>query len=194
MYVQTLVIIDQSKPCIQNNIFANNRNLHKFAPTNRNFEKNRLFRQASSYNVHQFPSNSGRSVQTVHTNIFANNRKLHKFATSNSNFEKNRSFGHASSYNVYLHACITISSNLRLVDQSKPCTQIYLQIIASCINLQLPIAINFEKIDFLDMHHNITYINFQQTQVSRSVQTVHTNIFANNRKLHKFTTTDSNFF
>ena len=30
------------------------------------------------------------------------------------------------------------------------------------------------------------YINFQQTRVSRSVQTVHTNIFANNRNLHKF--------
>ena len=26
-------------------------------------------------------------------------------------------------------------------DQSKPCAQIYLQIIASCINLQLPIVI-----------------------------------------------------
>ena len=36
------------------------------------------------------------------------------------------------------------------------------------------------------------YINFQQTLVSRSVQTVHTNIFANNGKLHKFATTNSN--
>ena len=35
-------------------------------------------------------------------------------------------------------------------------------------------------------------INFQQTQVSRLVQTVHTNIFANNRKLHKFATTNNN--
>ena len=79
-----------------------------------------------------------RSVQTVHTNIFANNRKLHQFATSNS---------------------------------------------------------NFEKINYLDMHHRITnmYINFQQSQVSRSVQTVHTNIFANNRKLHEFATSNTNF-
>ena len=79
-----------------------------------------------------------RSVQTGHTNIFANNPKLHKFATTTS---------------------------------------------------------NFEKIDDLDMHHRITYmyINFQQTRVSRSIQTVHTNIFANNRKLHKFATTNSNF-
>ena len=36
------------------------------------------------------------------------------------------------------------------------------------------------------------YINFQQTRVSRSVQTVHTNTFANNRKVHKFATTNSN--
>ena len=37
------------------------------------------------------------------------------------------------------------------------------------------------------------YINFQQTRVSRSVQTVHTNIFANNCNLHKFATTNSYF-
>ena len=36
-------------------------------------------------------------------------------------------------------------------------------------------------------------INFQQTRVSRSVQTVHTNIFENNCNLHKFATTNSNF-
>ena len=36
------------------------------------------------------------------------------------------------------------------------------------------------------------YINFQQNRDSRSVKTVHTNIFAKNR-LHKFETTNSNF-
>ena len=36
------------------------------------------------------------------------------------------------------------------------------------------------------------YINFQQNRFSRSVKTVLTNILANNRKLHKFTTTNSN--
>ena len=53
---------------------------------------------------------------------------------------------------------------------------------------------NFEKNNYLDMHYCITYmyINFQQTLVSRSVQTVHTTIFANNRNLHKFATTNSN--
>ena len=45
------------------------------------------------------------------------------------------------------------------------------------------------------MHHRITYmyINFQQNRVSRSIKTVHTNIFAKNRKLHKMATTNSNF-
>ena len=37
------------------------------------------------------------------------------------------------------------------------------------------------------------YIIFQQIRVSRSVKLVLTNIFANNRKLHKFATTNSNF-
>ena len=37
------------------------------------------------------------------------------------------------------------------------------------------------------------YINFQQNRVSRSVKTVHTNLFENNRKFQKFATTNSNF-
>ena len=54
---------------------------------------------------------------------------------------------------------------------------------------------NFEKNNYLDMHYCITYmyIKFHETRVSRSVQTVHTNIFANNRNLHEFATTNSNF-
>ena len=36
------------------------------------------------------------------------------------------------------------------------------------------------------------YINFQQNLVSISIKIVHRNIFANNRKLHKFATTNSN--
>ena len=65
---------------------------------------------------------------------------------------------------------------------------------ASCINLYLPIVI-LKKSIFLDMHHRITsmYIKFQQNRVSRSVKTVHTHILANDRKLHKFATTNSNF-
>ena len=38
------------------------------------------------------------------------------------------------------------------------------------------------------------YINFQQNRVCRSVKiTVHTNIFAQYRKFHKFATTNGNF-
>ena len=38
------------------------------------------------------------------------------------------------------------------------------------------------------------YIDFQQNRVCRPVKTVHTNLFAQYRKLHKFTTTNiSNF-
>ena len=45
------------------------------------------------------------------------------------------------------------------------------------------------------MHQHKTYmfINFQQNRVSRSVKTVHTNLFAKNGKLHKLATTNSNF-
>ena len=38
--------------------------------------------------------------------------------------------------------CTSIFSKIGLVDQSKPCTQIYLQKIANCINLQLAIRIS----------------------------------------------------
>ena len=46
----------------------------------------------------------------------------------------------------------------------------------------------FVKSIISDMHHRITYmyINFQQNWFNRSVKTVHTNIFPENCKLHKF--------
>ena len=49
-----------------------------------------------------------------------------------------------------------------------------------------------KKLILSDMHHRKTYmyINFQQNRVSRSVKTVHTNIFAKNWKLHKFATSN----
>ena len=90
--------------------------------------------------------------------------------------------------------CISIFSKIEFVDQSKPCTQIYLHNIASCINLQLPIVI-LKKTILLDMHHHKTYMytNFQQNRVKTQVITVLTSIFAKNRKLHKFATTNCNF-
>ena len=79
----------------------------------------------------------------------------------------------------YIYTCISIFSIIGWVDQSKACTLIYLQKIASCINLQLPIVIFKESI-ISDMHRRkaYMYINFQQNRVSRSVKTVHINLFA----------------
>ena len=37
------------------------------------------------------------------------------------------------------------------------------------------------------------YIDFQQNRLSRSVKTLHTNLFAKNCKLHKFATSNKNF-
>ena len=43
---------------------------------------------------------------------------------------------------IVKRTCISIFSQIGLVDQSKPCTQIYLQKFANCINLQLAIRIS----------------------------------------------------
>ena len=53
---------------------------------------------------------------------------------------------------------------------------------------------HFEKAIISELDHRVTYvyINFQQIHVNRSVKTVLTNIFANNRKLPKFASTNSN--
>ena len=42
-------------------------------------------------------------------------------------------------------------------------------------------------------HKAYMYIDYQQNRVCRSVKTVHTNLFAQYRKLHKFETTNTNF-
>ena len=65
-----------------------------------------------------------------------------KFATTNSNLEKNNYLD--------MHYCITymyinFQQTRFITDQSKPCTQIYLQIIATCINLQLHVPIVIVK-------------------------------------------------
>ena len=131
-----------------------------------------------------------RSVQTVQTNISANNPKLHKFATTNSNFEKIDHFD-------MCHCIMYMYINFQQTRVSRSVQTVHTNIFANNHKLHkfATTNSNFEKIDYLDIHHRITYmyINFQQTQVSRSVQTVHTNIFANNRKLHKFATTNSSF-
>ena len=52
-------------------------------------------------------------------------------------------------------------------------------------NFQLPILISKNSI-ISDIHHRAMYmyIYFQQNHASRSVKTVHTNLFANNHELH----------
>ena len=45
----------------------------------------------------------------------------------------------------------------------------------------------------MHVHKAYMYIEFQLNQVWRSVKTVHTNLFSQYRKLHKFATTNRNF-
>ena len=66
------------------------------------------------------------------------NRKLHEFATTNIFFFLNR---HFQTCIIVKRTCISIFSKTGLVDQSKTCTQIYLQNFLNCNNLQLAIRI-----------------------------------------------------
>ena len=66
------------------------------------------------------------------------NRKLHEFATTNIFFFKNR---HFQTCIIVKRTCVSIFSKIGLVDQSKTCTQIYLQKFLNCNNLQLAIRI-----------------------------------------------------
>ena len=68
---------------------------------------------------------------------------------------------------ILQYTCISIFSKIRLVDQSKPCTQVYLQIIINCINLQLAIRI-------LRNHSFQTWITqFSRSKpISRSIDSV----------------------
>ena len=64
-----------------------------------------------------------------------------------------------------------------------------------CTNLQLPIVI-LKKSVISDTHLRITYTCisiFSNIGLDSSVKSVHTNIFAKSRKLHKFANTNSNF-
>ena len=74
---------------------------------------------------------------------------------------------------------INFYQNRVSIDQSKPCTQIYLQKNRK-LHKYATYNLNFETKLLSDMHHRITYlyINFQQNRVSRSVNTVHTTLFA----------------
>ena len=75
---------------------------------------------------------------------------------------------------------INFHQNRVSIDQSKLCTQNYLQKNRK-LHKYATYNSNFETKLLSDMHHRITYlyINFQQNRVSRSVKTVHTSLFAN---------------
>ena len=70
------------------------------------------------------------------------------------------------------------------INQSKPCIQSNLQKNRK-LHKYATYNSNFETKLLSDMHHRITYIiiNFQQDRVSRSVKTVHTNLFTKICKL-----------
>ena len=114
-------------------------------------------------------------VKTVRTNIFAKNCMLHKFAITNTIFVKSI----ISDMHHHKTFMLSIFSKIRFVDQSKPCTQIYLPKNCKLHKFATTNSV-FKKIHFLDMHHHKTYmyINFQQNRANRSVTTVHTNLFA----------------
>ena len=74
----------------------------------------------------------------------------------------------------HFKTCVYINLQQNRVSRAvkKSCTQICLQKITSCINLQTLIE-SLKKSFISDMHHRITYmyINFQQNRVSRLVKT-----------------------
>ena len=123
--------------------------------------------------------------------MYRNWLKLHLIAITNSKFLK------SIVSDVHYHIAqmyINFHQNRVSIDQSKQCTQSYLQKNRK-LHKYATYNSNFETKLLSDMYHRITYmyINFQQNRVSRSVKTVHTNLFANNRKLHKFATCNTNF-
>ena len=60
--------------------------------------------------------------------------------------------------------------------------------------LQLPVEfLKKSSISGMQPRKTYNYFNFQQNWVSRSVKTVHRNVFAKNHKLHRFANTNSVF-
>ena len=123
----------------------------------------------------------GQTSRTTTTGSFykktTKNRKLHKFATTNNILEKKMIILDMHHHITYMN--FNLQQFCVSIDKSKPYSQIYLQIIARCTNLQLLIVV-MKKSILLEMNHHETYmyINFQQNRVNRSVIIVHINVFA----------------
>ena len=132
--------------------------LHKFVHNYIYLQKNPIISDMHyciTYMYIHFQQNLvSRLVKTVYTNLFAKHRELHKFAYYQIVILKNRLF---QTCIIVWHTSISIFSKIELVDQPKSCTQMYLQKIISCINLQLPIVISNKSI-IADIHHRITYM------------------------------------
>ena len=149
-----LLVVDQSKPCAQ--IY-----LHKFATIPIVF-----FKPITS-DMHHHKTYLFINFQQNRVCIDQSKRARKFICKKNAScinlqlpivIYKNRLF---KTCIIIKRTCISIFSKLGLVDQSKPCTQIYLQKVASCLNLPLPIVI-LKKSIILDMRHRKTYmyINF----------------------------------
>ena len=81
---------------------------------------------------------ANRSVITVHTSVFAKKSQVAWICNYQYIFFLNR---HFQTCIIVKLTCISIFSKIGLVDQSKTCTQIYLQKFLNCNNLQLAIRI-----------------------------------------------------
>ena len=72
---------------------------------------------------------ANRSVITVHTNVFAKKKASCMNLQLPIKFLKNRLF---QTCIIVKRTCLSIFSKIGLVDQSKPCTQVYLEKFATC--------------------------------------------------------------
>ena len=117
-----------------------------------------------------------RSVKTEHTNLFAKMASCINLQLPIVILKKSILF---DMHHHKTHQYINFQRNLVGRSIKTVRTNLFTKKIASCINLQ-PQKVNLKKSIMSDIYHCITYmyINFQPNRVSRSVKTVHTNIFA----------------
>ena len=134
--------VSRSVKTVHTNLFAQYRKLHKFATTNSNFEENQSFWTCiiikhtciSIFSKIGLKHKSWPCYKFIRKKIASCiNLQLRIIIFQNRLFQ---------TCIIVKRTCTSIFSKIGLVDQSKPCTQIYLQKIANCINLQLAIRIS----------------------------------------------------
>ena len=83
--------------------------------------------------------------------------------------------------------------NFQPICISRSVKVVHTQIIASCINMQLPIVFFLIKYFRHASSHNVhVYQLFRKFGSVNQSKTMHTNLCLKNRKLHKFATTNKN--